>query len=231
MPGPCNSDNVVDLFSGRKANTQTLRANRIIRLAAELDGLEILYSNDNAPGKTFTMKILCWALRQDGQVEAMVPWLGQLMPAEQLTDPLNGRWEGYYDQHKDQVFYEAPVHKVAELKASSAWFNRPLQPDSEQPLQEIPDSIGTHAVFFDNQPSELALEPITSWQLMPDGQLNAMVADTARVQATPILPGDDCLCPVQKDPYFRYFFHHTIANQLKSGDPETLETLARLLER
>ncbi|MCY4473255.1 MAG: hypothetical protein OXC07_10645 [Kistimonas sp.] len=229
MPGPRSSDNVVDIFSGRKAGT--IGANRIIRLAAELDGLEMLYSNDSAPGKIFSMKILCWALRRNGEVEGMIPWLGQLVSAKQLTDPLNGRWEGYYDHRTDHLFYEPPTHKTAELQAASAWFGSAPEEADKHPVQEIPDNIGTHAAFFGHQPDALTLEPVTSWQLMSDGRLQAMVADTDQAQATPVLPGDVCLCPVQHNPHFRYFFHHLIANRLKSGDPETMEHLSQLLQR
>jgi transcription elongation factor GreB len=35
-----------------------------VRVAPELDGLEMLYTNDSAPDKLYSLKIVCWALRE-----------------------------------------------------------------------------------------------------------------------------------------------------------------------
>ena len=90
-----NTDNVVDLFTGKSYSSPHNR--RIIRLAPELDGLEMIYSNESHPEKFFSIKVLCWALRADGEVVGLVPWLDDIMPCTEIRDPLNGQWEGYYD--------------------------------------------------------------------------------------------------------------------------------------
>ena len=53
-------DNVVDIFSGRPLGDSDDQ--RIIRLSPELDGLEMLYSNDASDGRMFSLQILCWGL-------------------------------------------------------------------------------------------------------------------------------------------------------------------------
>ena len=62
--------NVIDLFS-RKPYAPSQK-HRFIRLAPELDGLEMLYSNDAHNGKLFSVKILCWGLKEDGEVTGLV---------------------------------------------------------------------------------------------------------------------------------------------------------------
>ena len=236
--GPDN--NVVDIFTRRQV--KDTNANRIVRLAPELDGLEMLYSNDANKEKMFSMKILCWALRQNGDVEAMVPWLSRLVPAKNLNDPLNGHWEGYYDSRLERLFYEPPIHKVVELEGAATYFQMADEPmtvinsetESKEPkpvLQEIPDNIGTHAVLSGNSFKTITLTQITSWRLHEDGEIQAMIADTQKIDNTPVLPGDGCLYPVQNNEEFKYFFHHVIANKIKSGDPEAMAAFSRLLDQ
>ena len=95
--------NVIDMFTRKPLDDN--EKTRILRLAPENDGMEMLYSNDANPGKLFSMKILCWGLSRDGEVDAMIPWLNSVVPARQLNDPLNGHWEGYYDKAHDQAFF------------------------------------------------------------------------------------------------------------------------------
>ena len=68
-----NLDNVYDLFSGQPVDS--LVDEPIIRLAPELDGLEMLYSNNAHPGKLFAMKILAWGLCKNGDVCGLIPWM------------------------------------------------------------------------------------------------------------------------------------------------------------
>lgn len=68
---PEENTNVIDLFTRKPLDEN--ESTKIVRLAPELDGMEMLYSNDANPGKLFSMKILCWALTIDGQIDAMVP--------------------------------------------------------------------------------------------------------------------------------------------------------------
>ncbi len=223
-------ENVVDIFTGHKIKNP--ENNPIIRLAPELDGLEMLYSNDANKGKMFSMKILCWALRRNGEVEAMVPWLGKLASAEHLKDPLNGHWEGFYDSLRERLFYEAPVHKIVELEGAAGFFqDKTHNFKDDEVIQEIPDNIGTHAIMTDNAFQRITLSHITSWRLFADGQIKAMTADTDKINATPVLPGDESLYAVQDDPKFKYFFHHLIANKIKSGDSEAMAAFSHLLDQ
>ncbi len=235
------NDNVISIFTRKKI--KDAQANRIVRIAPELDGLEMLYSNDANKDKMFSMKILCWALRQSGEVDAMVPWLTRLVPAKQLNDPLNGHWEGYYDNKNERLFYEPPVHKVVELEGAAAYFKDDSQTASsmavqsgqdiedEVILQEIPDSIGTHVVMTENSFQTITLNQVTSWRLTADGNIRAMVADSEKVESTPVLPGDPCLYPAQQDSNFKYFFHHVIANKIKSGDPDAIDAFSKLIDK
>lgn len=219
--------NVIDMFT-RKPLDEADKT-RIVRLAPENDGMEMLYSNDANPGKLFSMKILCWALTKDGEVDAMIPWLNRVVPARQLNDPLNGHWEGYYDKVHDQAFFDPPAHKVLELETTTDYYKHELE-DPELIIQEIPDSIGTHAVLTEDSFRTIMLMHITSWRLHNDGRIYAMIADETKVNNTPVLPGDECLFPAQNHKHFHYFFHHVIANKLKQGDPDALSAFSHLIE-
>jgi hypothetical protein len=221
-------NNVVDLFSGQPYSER--HSQRIIRLSPELDGLEMLYSNESNPDKLFTLKILCWALRENGDVVGMVPWLNQLVAAPDIQDPLNGEWQGYYDPGIDEIFMEGPIHKIVELETAAEYY----ECQTENPLdvvQEIPDTIGTHAVMSDNGFHSIVLSEIVSWQLLHDGTVQGMLPDPKKVECTPVLPGDNCLYPVQQREDFRYFFQHQIANKLKSEDPEAIAAIATLMDK
>ncbi len=222
-----NVDNVVDLFTRRPYADRHLR--RFIRLAPEIDDLEMLYSNDAHPDKLFTIKILCWALREDGEIEGMVPWLDQLACCTDLNDPLNGQWEGYYDPAIDDVFYEPPMHKALELETAAEYYDHICTADSDI-VQEIPDTIGTHAVFSEDGFKTLTLKEVISWRLYHDGTLAGTIADEHKIVATPVLPRDKCLLAAPQDPGFRYYFQHHIANKIKAQDPEALAAISMLVE-
>lgn len=199
----------------------------VLRLSPEHDGMELLYANDQHPDTLFSLKILAWARTSDGATQAVVPWLKQLTSAEQLSDPLNGRWVGYRLPDSDYLFYDAPEHKVQELDAAVRFFGQPGG-EHETIVQEIPDTIGTHAVFSEDHFETLALVEVVSWCLHGDGRVQAMVADEEAVTETPVLPGDGCLRAAQEQYDFRYFFQHGIANRLKERDPEALAAIAIL---
>jgi len=223
-----NTDNVVDIFSGKTLSQ--LHDDRFIRLAPELDGLEILYSNDTSGDVLYSLQILAWGLRANGDVVALVPWLNDIVPCTEICDPLNGTWEGYYDPGIDEVFFEAPIHKVVELETAAEYYELQCE-DEDTVIQEIPDTIGTHAVLSDNGFQSLTLTQVISWQLLQDGTILAMLADEEKVVNTPILPGDDCLYPAQSSDSFRYFFQHQIANKIKAQDPEAMAAISLLVEQ
>ena len=218
---------VVDLFTGKTWNPD--EASKIIRIAPELDGLEMLYSNDANPDKLFSMKILCWALNQNGEIDAMVPWLSRLVSCRELNDPLNGHWEGYYDNFHETVFYDAPLHKVVELESSASYYDADYIAEKDT-IQEIPDPIGTHAVLTGDKFQTITLTQVTSWRLLNNGSIQAMLADSEKVENTPVLVGDESLYAAQEHPDFKYFFHHIIANKIKAGDPEAMAAFTRLLD-
>ncbi len=218
---------VIDLFT--RQPWQASAAQRYIRLAPEMDGLEMLYSNDSNPDKLFSMKILCWGLRADGSVVGMVPWLTDICACPEICDPLNGHFEGYYDPGIDDVFWEAPAHKVVELESAAEYYEVESE-DPDEVVQEIPDNLGTHAVFTQNGFRTLTLVEVLSWRLYNDGAIRGMLVDDTRVESTPVLPGDDCLYPAQEQDGFRYFFQHRIANKIKARDPEALAAIALLMD-
>ena len=80
-----NKDNVVDLLTGKPFSARTNR--RIVRLSPELDGLEMLYSNEAHPGKLFSIRVLCWGLRADGEVVGLVPWLDGINAMQRNPGP------------------------------------------------------------------------------------------------------------------------------------------------
>lgn len=221
-------NNVVDLFSGK--SLAVLRGQQIIRLAPEYDGLCILYSNRHTdPNKFYSMRILCWALSVDGTVTGMVPWLNRLTPCDELDDPATGSFEGYYDPAADHLFSEPPSHKISELESAADYFA--AGPDNpNRVVQEIPDTIGTHAMLAGQDEHTLVLTEVLSWRLLNDGTIEAMLIDERSIAATPVLPGDPCLYPARENPRFRYFFQHHIANQIKSEDPSALAAIAMLFD-
>ena len=219
--------NVIDMFTRKPVDDN--EKTQILRLAPENDGMEMLYSNDANPGKLFSMKILCWGMTKEGEIDAMIPWLNRVVPARLLNDPLNGHWEGYYDKAHDQAFFEPPAYKVNELEMAAEYYKHDLE-DPDLIIQEIPDSIGTHAVLTEDHFRTLLLMHVTSWRLYNDGRIHAMIADEDRVTNTPILMGDDSLYPAQENEHFHYFFHHVIANKLKQGDPDALSAFSHLID-
>lgn len=222
-----NTDNVIDLFTGKPYSSPFNR--RIIRLAPELDGLEMIYSNEAHPSKLFSIKVLCWALRADGEVVGLVPWLDDIMPCTEIQDPLNGHWEGYFDPGIDEVFFEAPIHKVLELETAAEYYDFECETDQDV-VQEIPDTIGTHAVLSNDGFKSITLKEVVSWRLLHDGEVLGMLIDDEKVVSTPVLPGDECLYPAKDEETFRYFFQHHIANKIKAKDPEALAAISMLVE-
>lgn len=222
-----NTNNVVDLFTRQPYSEQ--QNSRIIRLSPELDGLEMLYSNEANPDKLFSLKILCWALRDNGEVVGMVPWLDDIVAAPEIQDPLNGKWEGYYDPGIDEIFFDGPIHKVVELETAAEYYDFQCENPNDV-LQEIPDTIGTHAVLSDNGFHSITLTEVISWRLHYDGSVCGMLADPLKIENTPVLPGDNCLYPAQSREEFRYYFQHQIANKLKAEDPEALAAISNLVD-
>ena len=218
--------NVIDLFSGRPVDDVQ---DRIVRMAPELDGLEMLYTNDSSKDRLYSLKVVCRALRESGEVVGMVPWLNQVVPCTEIDDPLNGRWEGYRDPGTNDIFYTPPNHKVMELELAEQFYHLEST-GNDAIIQEIPDAIGTHAVLTENGFRSFVLIEVLSWRLMADGTIHAMLVDEDKVKSTPVLPGDPCLYSAQEQAEFKYFFQHRIANKIKEQDPEALAAISMLIE-
>lgn len=223
-----NNENVIDLFSGKSLST--LNDERIIRLSPELDGLEMLYSNDASDGRLFSLQVLCWGLRANGEVVGLVPWLNELVACTEICDPLNGRWEGYYDPGIDEVFDDAPIHKVVELETAAEYYDYQCETPDDV-IQEVPDTIGTHAIMSDDGFQSLVLTEVISWRLHHNGSILGMLVDESRVQSTPVLPGDECLYNAQDNPKFKYYFQHHIANKIKAQDPDAIAAISLLADQ
>jgi hypothetical protein len=227
---PANShshDNVIDIFT-RKPLSESL-SNKLIRIAPELDGLEMLYCNSENQDKLFSIKVLAWGLRTSGEVVGLVPWLDQLVACDEINDPLNGQWQGYYDEGVDELFFNAPLHKIVELETAADYYEYQCESELEV-IQEIPDTIGTHAVLSADKFQTITLKEVVSWRLLRDGTVSGMLIDDSKLHTTPVLPGDDCLFEADGSEDFRYFFQHHIANKLKSKDPEALAAISLLVE-
>ena len=218
---------VIDIFT-RKPLSESLN-NKLIRIAPELDGLEMLYCNSENRDKLFSIKVLAWGLRSSGEVIGLVPWLDELVPCDEINDPLNGAWQGYYDAGVDELFYSAPLHKIVELETAADYYEYQCESDREI-IQEIPDTIGTHAVLSADRFKSITLKEVVSWRLYQDGVVSAMLIDDSKMLSTPVLPGDDCLFGTDECDDFCYFFQHHIANKIKAQDPEALAAISTLSE-
>lgn len=219
---------VFDISNFRDSSKQ--QGKKIVRVSPETDGLAMLYGNDANPGKLFSMKIIGWGLQTDGQVTGLVPWLNTLMPCPELQDPLNGHWEGYFNSETGQVFYKAPIHKKVELEAANDYYRSGKKSPAQTIIQEIPDTIGTHAVLTEG-PGKLKITEVFSWRLLANGQIQGMLIDIDKIQRTPVLLGDPSLYAAQSSPNFKYFFQYRIANRIKREDPEALKAIALLIGR
>jgi hypothetical protein len=219
------NSNVVSIFTGQSL---TENDNPIIRIAPELDGLEMLYSNNSHPDKLYSLKICCWALRVNGEVHGMVPWLNKLVACTEINDPLDGHWQGYRDSANNNIFYQAPEYKVSELQAAALHFC----PEGAKGIaeQEVPDSIGTHAALTHNGFKTLTLIEVHSWKLNSDGNVTGLFVDYDQANASPVLNGDKALLEAQSHPEFKYFFQHRMANKIKNQDPDAMEAISLLID-
>lgn len=218
---------VIDFFTGKPL--ADARRQRFIRISPELDGLEMLYANDAHKNKLFSLKILCWGLRENGEVVGLVPWLNKLMACPDIDDPLNGTFEGYYDPGVEDIFYDPPIHKIVELESAAEYYECGAT-DPKAIVQEIPDTIGTHAVLSAPGSQSLTLSEVVSWRLLFDGSLQGMLVNPEQVISTPVLPGDDCLFAAETCDSFRYYFQHLIANKIKAQDPEAIAAISALVD-
>ncbi|MGC3875361.1 hypothetical protein ACPF7Z_19125 [Halomonas sp. GXIMD04776] len=198
---------------------------RLVRLAPELDGLEMLYCLASDPKTVYGMPLLAWGLREGGDVVGLVPWMEALTTCHDLDDHEQGCFVGYRDPETDEVFYSAPEHKIYELEHAAAYFD--YEETSEATLlQQLPDTLGTHALCLNDDDGPWQLKQVFGWRLYSSGNVEALLVDETRVDSLPVLAGDDCLYPGHSRHSTVYFFQRAIANRIRQEDPATLEALA-----
>lgn len=224
--GP-SGGNVVSLFSNLN---QTASSRQILEIYPETSGIKMLYATDDSD-RCIAVPIICWALRADGEISGMVPWLNDVLDCETIADRFDLTWEGYYDDTSGDVFYQAPGYAVAMLTTSARFKRDQLDSSSAPALQivdEFADQLGTHAMQLNEDSQSLTLSSVISWQLDGEGNIHGMLADESRADKYPVLVGDDCLYRAQENIYFRCFFQRDIAEQIRERDPETLRAIERL---
>lgn len=229
--------NIVQLEHYR--TEQSSPKSQIVRISSELDGMEALYSSDLSSEHLFTIRILFWALLDDGQVCAVIPWLKEITTTQNLNHS-KGRWQGYYDAIQDKIFFKAPEHKTKELELGHQYFQKrkhlsevseknPKSSNTPSNHQELPDHLGTHAAFKHANQKGFYLKPVVSWRLTTNGELQAMVPEEDNLSIMP-LPGSDDLSIADNHPEFRYYFQHGIASRLKHEDPNAMTTVSLLID-
>ncbi|WP_106478512.1 hypothetical protein [Phytohalomonas tamaricis] len=201
---------------------------RVTRLAPELDGLEMLYRLASDPDSLYGMPVLAWAIREDGVVMGMVPWMECLTPCHTLDDPEHGHFVGYRDPETDELLDSPPEHKILELEHAAAYFDYEATNETTL-IQHLPDTHGTHALCIDDDDGPWQLKQIYGWRLYSDGTIEALLLDEEKEYQTPILPSDECLYPGHSRHQIVYFFQRAIANRIKNKDPDTLEALALMV--
>ncbi|RTQ98332.1 hypothetical protein [Halomonas nitroreducens] len=201
---------------------------RLVRLAPELDGLEMVYRLPSESEAYYGMPLLAWGLRDDGEVVGLVPWMESLTPCQMLDDPEHGHFIGYRDPETEELFEEPPEHKVLELEQAAAYFEYE-ETEEATLIQQLPETQGTHALCMDESGAPWQLKQVFGWRLYSDGAIEALLADERLVESTPILPGDACLYPGHSRHRVVYFFQRQIANRIRREDPATLEALALMV--
>lgn len=222
IPMSPRSAQVIDLDTMRNR----LRAKRhLVRLAPELDGLEMVYHLASDYDTLYGMPLLAWGLRDDGEVVGLVAWMEALTPCHDLDDPEHGHFVGYRDPETEEIFDTAPEHKVYELEHAAAYFDYEESGETTL-LQQLPETLGTHALCLDENAATWQLKLVFGWRLYSNGKIEALLVDERRVESTPVVAGDDCLYSGHSRHQVVYFFQRAIANRIRQEDPATLEALA-----
>ncbi|WP_447555924.1 hypothetical protein [Vreelandella sp. EE22] len=224
-PQSPHSAQVIDLETAR----QRQQARKcVIRLAPELDGLEMVYQLAASPDTYYGLPILAWGLRGDGEVIGMVPWMDGLSACNELNSQENGHFIGYRDPETEEIFDTPPEHKHAELDAAAEYFE--YEPSTDVTLiQQLPDTLGTHALCMNHPDAPWCMKPVFGWRLYSNGRVEALLADEEKARMTPIILGDECLYDAHTRHQTVYFFQRHIANRIQEEDPATLEALAMMV--
>jgi len=220
---------VIDLFSGREHQPQ--HHPKVVRLAPELDGFEVLYSDEHGHPQTgqelFSVSILFWALLDDGSFAGMIPWFDELIICSNLNCPSKGFFQGYYDPGLDQTVPQVPEHKCIELITAADYFDFE-EDETVFVVQELADTCGSHAVFTADNFDNFSMTEVFSWRLYSDGCIQALMVDVEKVERWPVLVGDDCLVACNEAPDFVNFFQYRVAINIKELDADTMAVLDQL---
>ncbi|MDC9719904.1 MAG: hypothetical protein PSN46_04135 [Gammaproteobacteria bacterium] len=229
MSTAASTTKVIDLFSGREY--QPNHRSKVVRLSPELDGFEVLYSNEHGhptPGqKLYSVNILFWALLDDGTFTGMIPWFDQLIACTELNCRNKGFFQGYFDPGLDQAMPQVPEHKCIELITAADYFDFEMD-DSVFIVQELADTCGSHAVFTADNFDHFSMTEVFSWRLFSDGCIQALIINPDLVTQLPVLVGDDCLVVCDEEPDFVTFFQYRIAINLKEHDADAIAALDQL---
>lgn len=213
---------VIDLDTMRQRR-QAQR--RLLRLAPELDGLEMLYHLASDPETLYGMPLLAWGLRESGEVVGLVPWMEALTACHEMDSPDHGHFFGYRDPETEEIFHSPPEHKVYELEHAAAYFDYE-ETSAPTLIQQLPDTQGTHALCLASDGESWQLKQVFGWRLYNDGNVESLLVDEKHVEQTPIVAGDACLYAGHSRHATVYYFQRHIANQIKQQDPTTMEALA-----
>ncbi|MGS2743979.1 hypothetical protein ACU6TU_10330 [Halomonas sp. LS-001] len=219
------SAQVIDLETARQR--QEARKS-LVRLAPELDGLEMVYQLDADSESLYSMPVLAWGLREDGHVVGLIPWMEQLTPCHRLNSKEHGCFIGYRDPETEEIFSEPPEHKWHELTSSAEYFDYEASHEVTL-LQQIPDHQGTYALCMESHRQPWQMKLVHGWNLYSDGSTDALIADESKIKMTPVLLKDDCLYNAGSRHPKVYFFQRHIACQIMDEDPATLEALALMV--
>lgn len=223
------TSSIVSIFSGSELGDACAKA--IVAIHPENRGLKMVYRHSEHERRSVAVPILCWGLREDGEVVALVPWIKELLDCASIAERFDILWEGFYDAASGDIFEQPPAYIPALLHAERQQLQAP-QPKADSkaanPVQEIPDHIGTHAMLVQHDKEVLTLTAVVSWKLNANGSLEGMIADESQPHKYPILAGDSCLHAASASNDFRSYFQRDIAEQIRARDPDTLDAIERL---
>ncbi len=221
------SDNVVSLFAPPQNDIQP--ESQIVQVYPESSGIKMLYSSKESPDRCVAVPIICWALRANGKIDGLVPWIGEVLDCETIASRFDLSWQGYFDEANEDIFDMPPGYAVAMLTTAARFMrDRRTAQASNQVVCEFADQLGTHAMLLDDVSESLTLTSVVSWCLDSSGRLHGMLADDSRVEKYPVVAGDACLYQAEENQHFRCFFQRDIAEQIRDRDPDTLRAIEQL---
>ena len=219
------ASNVVCIGITSLNSFRSARSRKILRIVPEHDSNVVLYSSsEGGAERYYTQRIVCWALRESGQVVAIVPWLSRLVASDEIDDPEMGRPLGFYNLNSRRLLYEPPAHKVAELDAVNTFDDYLL--DDRVAAGFIPDNTGVGVLLNIGGDRHTALCRVIGWKLDSGGQIHALVE----------LEGNRVLVPIGASVAgaglrVSCFIDRNLVVGLRAKDPDALLAVDLLLEK